>query len=94
MSPYFAAGFTSWAADTANPASEIKQAAAVTSRLNLDDLKDQDKLQHLIERFTDMWDITEGTTDSPILTLFSSSSASALSDNLLATITSLKHGGF
>lgn len=71
-----------------------KQAAAVTKRLNLADLKDPDKLQHLIQRFTNMWDLTEGYTDSPILSLFGSSSGSTLSSGLIATITSLKHGGF
>jgi hypothetical protein len=70
-----------------------KQAAAVTARFNLSDLQDPAKLQHLIQRFTAMWDATENTAASPILSLFDTSSQAGISSDLLATLASLKHGG-
>jgi hypothetical protein len=73
-----------------------KQAAAVTGRLNLADLKDPDKLQRFIQRFTSMYDVTDNATPDPLLSLFdtSSSAQTGFSDSLIATLHSLKQGGF
>jgi hypothetical protein len=75
-------------------ASIEKQAAAVTKRLDMSILKDPVKLQHFIQRFTSRWDATENYADSPIISLFNASSQSTLSSGLIATLNSLKHGGF
>ena len=79
--------------DAMSSADIDKQAAALTKRLDLSTLKDPAKLQTFVERFTDMWDITQDTTPSPIISLFDSSSQPTLGDDLIATLNSLKHGG-
>ena len=71
-----------------------QQAAAVTARLDIADLKDPAKLDKLITRFTAMWDATEVSAQDPILQLFSTSSPEASVDlNLIMTLKSLKYGG-
>lgn len=69
-----------------------KQAKAVSQRLNIEDLKDPEKLSHLIQRFAAVWDATNVTAADPILTLFSKSEQTVGLD-LLLTLNSLKHGG-
>jgi hypothetical protein len=70
-----------------------KQAKAITDRLNLADLQDPAKLDRLITRFTTMAEISE-PQNAPILTLFDTSSAQqGISEDLLMTVASLKHGG-
>lgn len=70
-----------------------KQAAAVTARLDLDDLKDPEKLDKLITRFTAVYDATEVTQADPVLALFSSSSQASVDLDLIMTLKSLKYGG-
>lgn len=69
-----------------------KQAAAITQRLTMADLKDPVKLNKLITRFTATWDVTEVSTTDPVLTLFSSSPPQTSLD-LIMTLKSLKYGG-
>jgi hypothetical protein len=71
-----------------------KQAAAILARLDLADLKDPQKLDRLITRFTAAWDATDTTAADPVLALFDTSSSSANVDiNLIMTLNTLKHGG-
>ncbi len=71
-----------------------KQAAAVTSRLGIADLKDPAKLDKLINRFTAVWDATEASAADRRLALFGSDSGRVSVDlNLIMTLKSLKYGG-
>lgn len=72
-----------------------KQAAIYEQRLDIEDLKDPEKLQNLLTRFTAMYDATETPTPaaSPALALFQSSSA-GIDGNLLLTLQSYRSGGF
>lgn len=71
-----------------------KQAAAVTARLNVADLKDPAKLDKLITRFTAIYDATETSVQDPRLALFSTDSPQASVDlSLIMTLKALKHGG-
>jgi hypothetical protein len=69
-----------------------KQAAAVEARLDVADLKDPEKLDRLIKRFTTMWDVSENTAPPPILELFDKR-APSVGLELLMTLTNLKRGG-
>ncbi|CAN5197782.1 DUF1217 domain-containing protein [soil metagenome] len=71
-----------------------KQAAAVTARLDIADLKDPEKLDKLIQRFTAVWDATEVAAADPVLNLFTNSGSTTSVDlDLIMTLNSLKHGG-
>jgi len=70
-----------------------KQAAAVTTRLDLADLSDPTKLDALITRFTAMWEITEGAVQDPVLALFAPAPVASLDADLLTALQLLKHGG-
>ncbi len=69
-----------------------QQAAAVSKRIDVEDLKDPEKLARLIQRFTAVWDATENVTQSPILDLFYTNTPSIGLD-LLLSLNNLKHGG-
>ncbi|MBZ8131794.1 DUF1217 domain-containing protein [Afifella sp. IM 167] len=70
-----------------------KQAAAVEKRLDIEDLKDPEKLAQLLVRFTNMWDVTQNVEPSPILNLFTNSSTPSIGLDLVMTLHNLKHGG-
>jgi len=71
------------------------QAATISQRLDVSGLQDPAKLQTFLQRFTAMWDATQsvGATADPILSLFDASSQPAIGDDIIATLTSLRHGG-
>lgn len=71
-----------------------KQAAAVLDRLDIADLKDPEKLDKLVVRFTTVWDATQVTTQSPILTIFGAGAAPSLDMELVMTLSNLKRGGY
>lgn len=58
--------------------------------LDIEDLKDPDKLQKLIQRFTVQWDAANNVSTSPILNLFQDSSTSL---DVSMSILNLKYGG-
>jgi hypothetical protein len=68
------------------------QAAAITQRLNISDLKDPAKVDHLIGRFAAAWDATDTTTADPVLSLFGTSGTPSLDLDLILTLNTLKHG--
>jgi hypothetical protein len=70
-----------------------KQADMISSKISLDDLKDPDKLNKFLNRFTNMWDVKNAPTTSPMASLLSGTS-STISANLLASIQSLRVGGY
>lgn len=75
-------------------ASIEKQAASVSKRLDIASLRDPEKLEHLITRFTAAWDATELATQDPVLSLFGATSPTATADlELIMTLKNLKHGG-
>lgn len=61
-----------------------KQKALVEKNMNFQELQDPAKLEKFISRFTAMYDLENDTTSSPILSLFSSSSATISADTLLS----------
>jgi hypothetical protein len=67
-----------------------KQAEMVTNFIDLEDLGDPDKVENLIQRFTAMYDVANGTTDSSALSILSGST-SISADTLLA-VAQLKSG--
>jgi len=71
-----------------------KLAATVTKRLDLAILHDPAKLQQFIQRFTSKWDVAEGSSASPVLSLFDTNSEPGIGLDLLSTLNNLKHGGF
>jgi hypothetical protein len=71
-----------------------KQAAAVLQRLDLADLKDPEKLDRLITKFTAVYDVTEVTAQDPVLSLFDLSAPSAsVGLDLILKLNNLRHGG-
>ena len=73
-----------------------KQAQMIGKRLNIDDLKDPDKLQSFLTRFTSLWELTNSTSSSPVSNaalLFGKSSSVGISSDVLSAIQSLKLGG-
>ena len=79
--------------DTMANADIAQQAAMVNQRLDIADLKDPQKLERLITRFTAVWDATQNVNSDPILTLFDPSLQPSLDGDLLMAVVSLKHGG-
>jgi hypothetical protein len=69
-----------------------KQAAAVEARLDVADLKDPEKLDRLIQRFTTMWDVSESAAPSPLVDLFSRN-APTVGLDLVMSLNNLKRGG-
>ncbi|HDZ75604.1 MAG TPA: DUF1217 domain-containing protein [Aurantimonas coralicida] len=72
-----------------------KQAEIYGNRLDIEDLKDPEKLQKLLTRFTAIYDTTETSAQAtnPALALFGSPSA-GIDGNLLLTLQSYRSGGF
>ena len=56
--------------------------------LDIEDLKDPEKLQKMIQRFTVMWDATNNVSTSPVLSLFQDTSL-----DVSMSILNLKYGG-
>lgn len=74
-----------------------KQAEMFSKRLDVADFKDPKKLDHFITRFTTMWELNNRSTPQSSLELapfVSSSPAIGISGDLLASINSLKLGGY
>lgn len=69
-----------------------KQAEMISSKISLDDLKDPEKLNKLLNRFTNMWDIKNAPAVSPMASLLSGAS-STIGADLLTSIQSLRVGG-
>ena len=67
------------------------QAKQVEKSLDLTDLQDPEKLNKLIIRFTAMYDLEQADSD-PVLSLFSDSSSTGISADLMLSIASLKSG--
>jgi hypothetical protein len=71
-----------------------KQAAAVLARMSIDDLADPAKLDHLIQRFTAVWDATVNVPADPMLGLFSDDGTVPSVDiELVIAMKSLRYGG-
>jgi hypothetical protein len=71
-----------------------RQADAITQRLDVSDLKDPDKVDRLLQRFSAAYDAQQSITADPVLTLFQSSSQNTtIGLDLVVTLGSLKHGG-
>lgn len=66
-----------------------KQVELLEERLDIEDLKDPEKLSEFIDRFVALWDAANPVA-SPIDTLFNQSSAYSVSTSMLLTIQSLK----
>jgi len=72
-----------------------KQAALIEKRLNVEDLKDPEKLKKLIIQFTSMWELSNPS--QPAATpniLISQPLESGFSSALMASLQNLKRGGF
>lgn len=67
-----------------------RQAQAVKDRFAVADLSDPKKMDALLTRFAAKWDATQGTDQSPLLTLFSGNGVSA---GASFSILSLRYGG-
>jgi len=70
-----------------------QQAKAIDARIDIKDFQDPDKLNHLIQRFTVMYDLSEGTAYDPVLDLFSTGSSSTVGVDVSMTLLNLKIGG-
>jgi hypothetical protein len=71
-----------------------KQAAAVTQRLDLADLKDPAKLDRLIAQFTAVYDVTEAAVQDPVISLFDLAAPSAsVGLDLILKLNNLRRGG-
>jgi Protein of unknown function (DUF1217) len=71
-----------------------KQAAMITARLDLEDLKDPEKLDQFLARFTSLWELENGQAlaASPSI-LLGQPLTFGLSANLLSSLQNLKLGG-
>lgn len=81
---------------TATGALDIeKQAAMVTDRLDIEDLKDPEKLDELLTRFTGLWEAqkTPDFSASAASVLLGGTTTFGISGDLLASIQNLKIGG-
>ena len=72
-----------------------RQAQMITARLDVDDLKDPDKLQKFLGRFASLWDMDNpaSTTSTSVGHLLASPSRSGSAQDLLASLQNLKLGG-
>ena len=71
-----------------------KQAAMFEKRIKVEDLKDPEKLQKLITRFTSMWEMQKGpSAASSASILIGGPIAMGVSGDLLASIQNLRLGG-
>ena len=71
-----------------------RQAAMITARLNIDDLKDPTKLNKFLSRFAVLWDV-DNPTSAPetSVALISQPLSAGIGADLLATLQNLKLGG-
>ncbi len=71
-----------------------KQAAMISARLDVADLKDPEKLEQFLARFTSLWELENGQASaaSPAI-LLGQPLSFGLSANLLASLQNLKLGG-
>ena len=75
-----------------------KQAAMLEKRLNVEDLKDPEKLKAFITRFTALWEVTNGGSSAGnptngALTVLGNMSGMGISSDVLSAIQNLKMGG-
>ncbi|QFU17657.1 DUF1217 domain-containing protein [Microvirga thermotolerans] len=63
--------------ETASGGGIDAQAAMIEHKLDIDSLSDPEKVKRFLQRFTTMWDAKNNAASSPVLTLFTGSSASA-----------------
>jgi hypothetical protein len=69
-----------------------RQVKLFEQKLDIEDFKDPEKLQKFMQRFTALWDVTNGPQipQSPALTILSQPAQFGLSNDLLTTIQSMK----
>ncbi len=73
-----------------------RQAEMITSRLNLDDLKDPGKLDKFLTRFASLWELENPTTSaaaSASAVLFAQPLEAGIGGDLLASLQNLRLGG-
>jgi hypothetical protein len=70
-----------------------RQAKMVSEKLNLADLKDPEKLNKLIVRFTAMYEMKNPSTTSSVPSLLGGTSPIGISASILTTLQSFKLGG-
>ena len=71
-----------------------KQATLIAARLEIDDLKDPEKLGRFITRFTSMWELENSPAAAAVPTVLTGQPrAFGISGNLLASLQNLKLGG-
>jgi hypothetical protein len=71
-----------------------KQAAMISARLDLADLKDPEKLKGFISRFTTMWELDNPSAQtSPVAVLLGGSAAIGISGDVLMSLQGLRLGG-
>jgi len=68
-----------------------KQADLISKKLNIDDLKDPEKVEKLLTRFSVLWDLDNAPPD-PILNLFNAPSSGGIATDLLSQVQKLKRG--
>jgi hypothetical protein len=68
-----------------------KQKSLVDKYLKLEDLQDPDKLKKFLSRFTAMYDLSNDTTQDPVLSLFGDSGSSGVSADTLLAVAQLKN---
>ncbi|WP_029003180.1 DUF1217 domain-containing protein [Azorhizobium doebereinerae] len=72
-----------------------QQKKIIDSKLNIKDLQDPVKVNHLLQRFSAVWDATNNTaSNNPVLALFNiDSSGSTVSSSVSSSLINLKYGG-
>ena len=71
-----------------------RQAEMISARLDLDDLKDPEKLKAFLGRFTSLWEIDNPSTPAGMPSLaIGQPRAAGIAPNLLASLQNLKLGG-
>ncbi|MGE5510090.1 MAG: DUF1217 domain-containing protein [Bacteroidota bacterium] len=73
-----------------------KQAKMITDRLNIQDLKDPEKLKSFLNRFAALYDMqnpSSSSTQSPAVMLIGGSMPVGIGSNILAALQNLKPGG-
>jgi hypothetical protein len=71
-----------------------QQAALISARLDIDDLKDPEKLKNFLNRFASLWEVdhAQSTAGSPLV-LFSQPLEMGIGSDLLASLQNLRLGG-
>jgi len=71
-----------------------RQKEMIDKKLDIDDLKDPEKLDKLLTRFAALWDIEQPqTTSSPMMSLFTPASSASMSIDLLQKMQNLSRRG-